>query len=291
MAPGMMYVRGAPSASAPRAKRTPLGAALRCGRASPATGRQVSLRASTTASPATEAIELLKEAGRTRKVSEEKVLEALLSVTRAKSKPEATQGGASNSWRDTLGAAGSTPAEGMADGATWKLIYTVPAKKWTQALKAGPAGNVGAYWKDALAPAAQRWSARDMEIENGVFPANGAIAFTLRGPFVMSGQRLCFDFTSCCVKLGSLELKFDIAKPEEAKQRFKDFKEWGGKGKTDKLTPNKVPFFVFKHVDDGLAVAQGRSGGVAFWVRVPPEEVQRRGIRSLPTGAKAAGST
>jgi hypothetical protein len=31
--------------------------------------------------------------------------------------------------------------------------------------------------------------------------------------------------------------------------------------------PTKLPFFKFIYVDDKVAVAQGRSGGVALWAR------------------------
>ena len=36
----------------------------------------------------------------------------------------------------------------------------------------------------------------------------------------------------------------------------------------------QLPFFKFVHVDDAVAVAQGRSGGVAVWARVDVAEVE-----------------
>jgi hypothetical protein len=36
----------------------------------------------------------------------------------------------------------------------------------------------------------------------------------------------------------------------------------------DETPPTKLPFFKFIYVDDKVAVAQGRSGGVALWARI-----------------------
>ncbi|KAL3641312.1 hypothetical protein CASFOL_016280 [Castilleja foliolosa] len=39
------------------------------------------------------------------------------------------------------------------------------------------------------------------------------------------------------------------------------------KGKDEREPESKDPFFIWFYIDDEIAVARGRSGGTAFWVR------------------------
>jgi len=141
-------------------------------------------------------------------------------------------------------------------GRRWRLVFTTGTKDVQAALKglagADLPGKGGSYFP---IPAAQRFDAQAGEIENGVF--FGALAaLTFRGPFRWRGKRaLDFDFYSLGLRLGPFRTEIDISKGKSGKgyEQFDPVK--GG------------PSFAWAYVDDDIAVARGRGGGLAIWRR------------------------
>ncbi|EEF29860.1 uncharacterized protein LOC8275732 [Ricinus communis] len=129
---------------------------------------------------------------------------------------------------DTLGGSASP-------GRTWMLIFTAQKK-----LKSG---------KYFPLTAVQRFDAAGKRIENGVyFGSLGCLTF--EGRFTWKKRILAFIFERIRVKIGLLN-------PLEINLGQKD----------DREPSTKDPFFIWFYIDEEIAVARGRSGGTAFWVR------------------------
>ena len=111
---------------------------------------------------------------------------------------------------------------------------------------------------DEFATAIQRFDAETSENENGIFELFGsdAVKFTVKGPFKWPDaerRAICaFRPTSAFLKLGPLEREWPLEAEEPP---------------FDDARPTQLPFFKFLLVDDEVAVAQGRTGGVAVWAR------------------------
>ncbi|GAV75396.1 hypothetical protein CFOL_v3_18875 [Cephalotus follicularis] len=129
---------------------------------------------------------------------------------------------------DTLGGSKSP-------GRTWMLIFTAEKRY-----------ESGRYFP---LTAVQRFDAAGRKIENGVFL--GPIGFlTFEGRFSWKNRVLAFIFER-------IRIKFGLLNPLEISLGQKIGRE-----------PNtKDPFFVWFYVDEEIAVARGKSGGTAFWVR------------------------
>ncbi|GAA0161147.1 hypothetical protein LIER_39176 [Lithospermum erythrorhizon] len=122
-------------------------------------------------------------------------------------------------------------------GRTWMLIFTAE-----KGLKSG---------KYFPITAVQRFDSAAKRIENGVYV--GPLGqLTFEGRFSWNKRVLSFIFEKIKIKIGSL-------KPFEFKFGGKDDREPSNKGKD--------PFFIWFYIDEEIAVARGRSGGTAFWVR------------------------
>ncbi|GIL61571.1 hypothetical protein Vafri_16059 [Volvox africanus] len=191
--------------------------------------------AAATVAPSTEAAlsTLRRAASQPGSVRPSEVLQALVSVEKAKLKPD--------EWLETL----------TAPGSCWRLVYTVPGKDVTAASKKQKGGN-GGYFPLA---ACQKFDPSGFE--NGVFL--GPVGhLTFKGGFQMDGRLLHFDVTTMYLGLGPWRLALPLKK-EVALQQMdtKDFK--------------KLPFFVYAYVGPDIIVARGRSGGVALWVRAEAE--------------------
>ncbi|EPS63436.1 hypothetical protein M569_11348 [Genlisea aurea] len=126
-------------------------------------------------------------------------------------------------------------------GRTWMLVFTAEKK-----LKRGRYFPVTAV---------QRFDAAGKTIENGVYL--GPLGFlTFEGRFSWNrGRILQFVFERIRIKVGPFDpLKLDF--------NFNSDSDDGEQG-----IGKKDPFFVWFYVDEEIAVARGRSGGTAFWVR------------------------
>ncbi|KAE8124857.1 hypothetical protein FH972_019704 [Carpinus fangiana] len=129
---------------------------------------------------------------------------------------------------DTLGGSKSP-------GRTWMLIFTAENQ-----LKGGR------YFP---LTAVQRFDAAAKRIENGVYL--GPIgSLTFEGKFTWKQRILAFIFECIRIKIGPLNpLEISLGQKEDREPSTKD------------------PFFIWFYVDEEIAVARGRSGGTAFWLR------------------------
>ena len=168
-------------------------------------------------------------------------------------------------------------AGGGSPGRRWTLAYTagsaaVKAAR-QQRKKAGSGGWLKAtreallpwtrlengLYVDGLVTAIQRFDASTGENENGIFGVLGAtgLRLTVKGPFKWPDperRTVCaFQPTVAKCAIGPLEREFSMEAP--------------GAPDFESTAVTKLPFFKFVLVDDTVAVAQGRSGGVAVWVR------------------------
>ncbi|KAL3640743.1 hypothetical protein CASFOL_015711 [Castilleja foliolosa] len=120
-------------------------------------------------------------------------------------------------------------------GRTWMLVFTAE-KKLTG----------GKYFPIT---AVQRFDASGKRIENGVYL--GPLGWlTFEGRISWKKRILAFIFEQVRIKVGPLG-PFEISI----------------KGKDEREPESKDPFFIWFYIDDEIAVARGRSGGTAFWVR------------------------
>ncbi|KAL0397314.1 UNVERIFIED_CONTAM: hypothetical protein Scaly_0179800 [Sesamum calycinum] len=97
--------------------------------------------------------------------------------------------------------------------------------------------------------AVQRFDAAGKRIENGVYlgPLGN---LTFEGRLSWKKRILAFIFERIRIKIGPLN-PFEIS----------------FKGEDEREPSNKDPFFIWFYIDEEIAVARGRSGGTAFWVR------------------------
>lgn len=120
-------------------------------------------------------------------------------------------------------------------GRTWMLIFTAQKKL-----------DRGKYFPIT---AVQRFDAAGRRIENGVY-LGPLGSLTFEGRFSWKNRILAFIFERLRVKIGPLgPFEFNF------------------KGKDEREPSNKDPFFIWFYIDEEIAVARGRSGGTAFWVR------------------------
>lgn len=129
---------------------------------------------------------------------------------------------------DTLGGSKSP-------GRTWMLVFTAENQ-----LKRGR------YFP---LTAVQRFDAEAKRIENGVYL--GPIGcLTFEGKFSWKQRILAFIFECIRIKIGPFNpLEISLGQKEDREPNTKD------------------PFFIWFYVDEEIAVARGRSGGTAFWMR------------------------
>ncbi|KAF6168689.1 hypothetical protein GIB67_026575 [Kingdonia uniflora] len=133
---------------------------------------------------------------------------------------------------DTLGGTESP-------GRTWMLIFNAEVGK-KDMLKNGSYFPITAV---------QRFDAAAKRIENGVF--FGPIGYlTFEGRFSWKKKILAFVFEKVKIKVGPFDpLQISLGQKDEREPSTKD------------------PFFIWLYVDEEIAVAQGRGGGIAFWCR------------------------
>ncbi|TVU22184.1 hypothetical protein EJB05_31866 [Eragrostis curvula] len=121
-------------------------------------------------------------------------------------------------------------------GRTWMLIFTAKGRL-----------DKGQYFP---VTAVQRFDAAGKRIENGVYL--GPIGcLTFEGRLSWKKKILAFIFERIRIKVGPfgpLEIGF-------------------GSSEDGREPSTKDPFFVWFYVDEEIAVAQGRGGGVAYWCR------------------------
>lgn len=120
-------------------------------------------------------------------------------------------------------------------GRTWMLVFTAEKKL-----------GRGRYFPIT---AVQRFDAVGKRIENGVyFGPLGSLTF--EGRLSWKKRILAFVFERIRIKVGPLN-PFELSL----------------KGDDEREPNNTDPFFIWFYVDEEIAVARGRSGGTAFWVR------------------------
>ncbi|KAJ4752740.1 Na(+)-translocating NADH-quinone reductase subunit D [Rhynchospora pubera] len=120
-------------------------------------------------------------------------------------------------------------------GRTWMLIFTAQGRL-----------DKGRYFP---LTAIQRFDAAAKRIENGVYlgPVGN---LTFEGRLSWKNRILAFIFECVRIKIGPFgPLQIDFKKEDQREPGKKD------------------PFFIWFYVDEEIAVAQGRGGGVAFWCR------------------------
>lgn len=148
-------------------------------------------------------------------------------------------------------------AGGSAPGKRWRLVYTAGAEDLRRARQQCRTGSVdpGGLYVDTFATAVQRFDGANMLNENGIFGVLGmgtGRLLSFKGPFKWCNpSTLAFDSIKVCC--GPWE--FDLA---------------SGDGFDEKHV-KELPFFNFIHVDDTVALAIGKSGGLALWARTSAE--------------------
>ena len=175
-------------------------------------------------------------------------------------------------------------AGGGPPGRRWLLVYTAgkdAVKEARQRRKDGRGGAAAPWltslqrrllpwthladglYVDELLTAVQRFDETSGENENGVFGllGNEWVQFSVTGPFRWpqpERRAVCaFQPTSARCRLGALEWEWSVSAGEPASTP------------SFELAPvTSLPFFKFLLVDERVAVAQGRSGGVALWARI-----------------------
>ncbi|CAL4951118.1 unnamed protein product [Urochloa decumbens] len=121
-------------------------------------------------------------------------------------------------------------------GRTWMLIFTAKGRL-----------EKGQYFP---VTAVQRFDAAGKRIENGIYL--GPIGcLTFEGRLSWNKKILAFIFEQIRIKVGP----------------FGPLEIGLGSGSDGREPSTKDPFFVWFYVDEEIAVAQGRGGGVAYWCR------------------------
>ncbi|KAG8046165.1 hypothetical protein GUJ93_ZPchr0008g11521 [Zizania palustris] len=132
-------------------------------------------------------------------------------------------------------------------GRTWMLIFTAKGRL-----------EKGQYFP---LTAVQRFDAAGKRIENGVYL--GPIGcLTFEGRLSWKKKILAFIFERVRVKIGP----------------FGPLEIGLGGGDDGREPSTKDPFFVWFYVDEEIAVAQGRGGGVAYWCRSRADELGQGGF-------------
>ncbi|KZV56500.1 hypothetical protein F511_22308 [Dorcoceras hygrometricum] len=117
-------------------------------------------------------------------------------------------------------------------GRTWMLVFTAEARS-----------ESGKYFPIT---AIQRFDAAGKRIENGVY-LGGLGCLTFEGRLSWKKRILAFIFERIRIKIGPLN-PFEIS----------------FKGKDEREPSSKDPFFIWFYVDEEIAVARGKSGGLGF---------------------------
>ena len=164
----------------------------------------------------------------------------------------------SDEMRDALAGGGSP-------GRRWELAYVADKAAVISARSDEedvfrPLARLVVPWLDGVfvdgfVSAIQRFDLETLENENGVFALFGSDVFktTVKGPFKWSKRGVCaFRPDAATFDLGP----FSTVQAIEEEGAFED------------VPYRDLPFFKFIHVDDKVAVAQGRSGSVALWTRL-----------------------
>ncbi|ERN05632.1 hypothetical protein AMTRI_Chr13g86730 [Amborella trichopoda] len=122
-------------------------------------------------------------------------------------------------------------------GRTWMLIFTTQGRL-----------ERGSYFP---VTAVQRFDAAAKRIENGVYL--GPIgSLTFEGRLSWTTRILAFVFEYLRIKIGPFDpLQIRLGKNSD----------------NEREPGNNDPFFIWFYVDEEIAVAQGRGGGIAFWCR------------------------
>ncbi|KAM7279771.1 hypothetical protein ACFE04_006905 [Oxalis oulophora] len=210
-----------------------------------------------------DSVKVLKDAAKTKKVAKEEILKAFSVIEKAKIDPSA--------FLNTLGGSKSP-------GRTWMLIFT--AKKKLAGGNYIPITAVQRFdadqaplWKHVMVVFrfAECNMHTAMRIENGVY-LGPLGCLTFEGRMSWKKKILAFVFERIRIKLGPLNpLEIGLGKKEDREPSSKD------------------PFFIWFYVDEEIAVARGRGGGTAFWVRcsrvparrLPPLHLSGRRLPSL----------
>ncbi|XP_015692350.2 uncharacterized protein LOC102722630 [Oryza brachyantha] len=121
-------------------------------------------------------------------------------------------------------------------GRTWMLIFTAKGRL-----------EKGQYFP---VTAVQRFDAAGKRIENGVY-LGPVGSLTFEGRLSWKKKILAFIFERVRIKVGP----------------FGPLEIGLGGGDDGREPSTKDPFFVWFYVDEEIAVAQGRGGGVAYWCR------------------------
>ena len=172
-------------------------------------------------------------------------------------------------------------AGGGSPGRQWKLVYTagkgaVIAARGSMNRKEEKKSWFGAdlfsklqfpwsngLYVDGFAKAVQRFDTETYENENGFFGLLGQdeASFTVVGPFKWDLKSSICAFQPTATRLAwNKDLKWEFPITEKNDEPPKPLFE--------ETKVSKLPFFKFILVDDAVAVAQGRSGGVALWARI-----------------------
>ena len=127
---------------------------------------------------------------------------------------------------------------------------------------------------DEYITAVQRFDASCNENENGIFAIGGSefARFSVQGPFKWpdAGKKrtVCaFQPTVARVQLGEWTKEFALDASDDATAALWSTQPKEAPPPFDDAPVTALPFFKFLLVDESVAVAQGRSGGVAVWVR------------------------
>ena len=184
-------------------------------------------------------------------------------------------------------------AGGGAPGRKWRLMYTAgtaAVKSARQARKKRGSGapswleGVGdtllpwtrlrhGLYLDEYITAVQRFDASCFENENGIYALGGSdfARFSVKGPFKWPDadkRTVCaFQPTVARCQLGEWVWEFPMDASDDATAALWSTQPKEAPPLFDDAPVTKLPFFKFLQVDESVAVAQGRSGGVAVWVR------------------------
>ncbi|KAK9802551.1 hypothetical protein WJX73_000301 [Symbiochloris irregularis] len=180
------------------------------------------------------AIAILERAASRRDVPGPTVVRAMTTLEKARLP--------SDEWPELLGT-------GFNRGARWQLLY-IANKDVSQGIKRGETPLIpGVY---CPIPAAQRFDASKSENENGIFLGHLA-AFTFKGSYEWNSKNklLTFEYKQIRLKLGPKWFEFDITPKDPNK-------------------PAPQGTFSFLFVNDKIACARGKAGGLALWKKAGP---------------------
>lgn len=146
----------------------------------------------------------------------------------------------------------------------WRLVFVSPKKKPTRfnslyfPVRAHQTFNL--FPKSTTSDTSDSSDAEIGEFDNGVFLLGSALYFRAIGPMRFSRKHNRLEFSVDRVKL-------KVGPFEWVKDGF-DKDGYSLKGRR----VNKLPFFTFFSIRDDIAVARGRSGGLAVYGRVRDNE-------------------